>query len=426
MRSFVERDKESIWHPFTPLLGAGDPICIKSAEGIYLNTSDNKRIIDGISSWWVNLHGHSNTYIADAIAEQAKKLEHVMFAGFTHEPAINLAETLLSIVPGNLSKAFFSDNGSTAVEVAIKMALQYWYHLGEKRTRIIAIEGAYHGDTFGSMSVGARSIFSKPFDPLLFSVDFIPFPLVENDNEVLATLGKFLESGEVAAFIYEPLVQGASGMRMYEANILDKMLDLVREKGALLIADEVFTGFGRTGELFASNYIKNAPDIITLSKGITGGALPLGVSLVCEKVVEAFNSEDKTKTFFHGHSYTANPIACSAANASLELLLTEECRSQIKMISDAHREFVLKYKNHSSVLDVRSLGTILALDLKTPDQGSYLSEIRDRAYHFFIEKGVLLRPLGNVVYFLPPYVIKKEEMHYVYGCIEEFLDLVNI
>ncbi len=419
MKDILARDKESIWHPFTPLIEERSSIAIDSAEGVYLYSSEGKKIIDGISSWWVNLHGHSNPHIANAIYEQAKKLEHVIFAGFTHEPAVRLAESLLEIMDGAFSKVFFSDNGSTSVEVSLKMALQYWFNSEVNRTKIIAIEGAYHGDTFGSMSVGARSLFSKPFDPLLFSVDFIPFP---TDFTVLDSLEKFLAEGDVAAFIYEPLVQGASGMRMYDASILDKMLSMVRESGGLLIADEVFTGFGRTGKLFASDYMENKPDLVSLSKGITGGALPLGVTLASEKIVDAFNTEDRSKTFFHGHSYTANPISCAAANASLELLLDPKCQLNVEMICKAQAGFVKQCRGHASIIDIRSLGTILAIELKTHDVGSYLSEIRDQAYEFFMQKEVLLRPLGNVIYFLPPYVISREEMEYVHDCIEEFLE----
>jgi adenosylmethionine-8-amino-7-oxononanoate aminotransferase len=421
MKSLLEIDKESVWHPFSPLVGARDPILIESGAGVYIKTPDGRKIIDGVSSWWVNLHGHSNPFIADAISRQASKLEHVIFAGFTHEPAITLTSRLLEILPGNLSKMFFSDNGSTAVEVAIKLAIQYFSNISEKRNRIIVLEGAYHGETFGSMSVGARSIFSKPFDDFLFSVDVIPLPKEENKEEVLSHVKELVGGGDVIGMIYEPLVQGASGMRMYSAQVLDEILDLVRASGGLLLADEVFTGFGRTGKLFASEYLRNAPDIIAVSKGITGGALPLGVTGVSKKVVDAFLSDKSDKTFFHGHSYTANPIACAAANASLDLLLKEECLDQIKLISTAHQEFVSKQKDHKAILDIRSLGTILAIDLKVDDHGSYLSTIRDLAYDFFLERNVLLRPLGNTIYFLPPYVISKEELRVVYALIEEFL-----
>jgi adenosylmethionine-8-amino-7-oxononanoate aminotransferase len=421
MKSLLEIDKESVWHPFSPLVGARDPILIESGEGVYLKTPDGRKIIDGVSSWWVNLHGHSNPYIAEAISRQASKLEHVIFAGFTHEPAITLTDRLLKVLPGNLSKIFFSDNGSTAVEVAIKLAMQYFSNISKKRSRIIVLEGAYHGDTFGSMSVGARSIFSKPFDDFLFSVDVIPLPKEDNKEEVLSHIKELVGGGDVIGMIYEPLVQGASGMRMYSAQVLDEILDVVRASGGLLIADEVFTGFGRTGKLFASEYLRNAPDIISVSKGITGGALPLGVTGVSRKVVDAFLSEKSDKTFFHGHSYTANPIACAAANASLDLLLKDECLNQIKLISAAHQEFVLRHREHKAILDIRSLGTILAIDLRVDDHGSYLSTIRDRAYDFFLERNVLLRPLGNTIYFLPPYVIRKEELEVVYGVIEEFL-----
>ena len=422
MEDLLEIDRKCVWHPFSSLRDEKSPVLVDSANGIYLNTKDGRKIIDAVSSWWVNIHGHSNPYIAEAISKQANSLEHVIFAGFTHEPGVSIARRLLEILPGPQSKIFFSDNGSTAVEVAIKLAIQYWHNLGVKKNKIIALEGAYHGDTFGSMSVGARSIFSKPFDDLLFSVDFLPFPNAENEEEVMRTLHKLLDGDDVVGFIYEPLVQGASGMRMYSQKILDRILSRIKESGSLLIADEVFTGFGRTGRLFASDYLENAPNIIAVSKGITGGALPLGVTAMDEKIVDAFLSVDKRKTFFHGHSYTANPIVCAAANASLDLLLKQECACQIEMISSMQEEFVKAHRDRDAILDIRNLGTILAIDIKAFDQGSYLSEIRDFIYDYFLERNVLLRPLGNTIYFLPPYVISRNEIEYVHGIIHKFLD----
>jgi len=267
-------DKKNIWHPFTPLVDAPEPILIESADGIYLNTADGRKIIDAISSWWVNIHGHAHPVIAKAAADQAAKLEHVIFAGFTHEPAIKLSENLMSILPIGFSKIFFSDNGSTAVEVALKMGIQYWHNQGISKTKIVALEGAYHGDTFGSMSVGDRGIFSKPFSPFLFNVQFIDFPNSNNELEVLTQFNRALKEGDVGIFIYEPLVQGASGMRMYNPEILDKLIQIAKANNVICIADEVFTGFGRTGKMLASDHLLHKPDLIALSKGLTGGTLP--------------------------------------------------------------------------------------------------------------------------------------------------------
>lgn len=419
--NLAELDKKNIWHPFTPLQGGSDPIFITSAQGVYLHAEDGRKIIDAVSSWWVNLHGHSNTYIADAIAAQARSLEHVIFAGFTHEPAIRLSKNLLSILPKNQSRIFFSDNGSTAVEVALKMAMQYWHNQDIERSKIIAIEGAYHGDTFGAMSVGERGIFTDPFRPYLFETIFIDFPN-GSDDDVLQQFRDIAEQGDVAAFIYEPLVQGAGGMRMYAPSILNGLLEIAEEYDILCIADEVFTGFGRTGKLFASDYCTIKPDIIAVSKGITGGTMPLGVTACSDKVLSAFQSDDFLKTFFHGHSYTANPIACAAANASFDLLMDATCQQNIIRISNEHLKFSASIVGHQRVGTIRSLGTILALEIKTNTITSYDNEIRKKIYPYFLNKNILLRPLGNVIYILPPYVITIEQLEEVYNAIREFLD----
>src|SRR5579871_1284861 len=308
-----ESDKKNIWHPFTPLADGFESLVVDSAQGVFLHLHDGRKIIDAVSSWWVNIHGHSNPVIAEAIAIQAKKMEHVIFAGFTHEPAITIAEKLLTILPKNQSKIFFSDNGSTAVEVALKMAIQYWHNLGIEKNKIIAIDGAYHGDTFGAMSVGERGAFTSPFNPYLFDVDFIDFPNAENSQDIITAFRQKVIGGDVAAFVYEPLVQGAAGMRMYSETVLNQLMAIAKRYDVICIADEVFTGFGRTGKYFASDYLDTPPDIIAVSKGITGGFMPLGVTACSEKIVSAFRSADASKTFFHGHSYTANPIACAAA-----------------------------------------------------------------------------------------------------------------
>lgn len=420
MNELIEKDKNSIWHPFTSLQGAPDPILVTSASGIYLHTAEGKKIIDAISSWWVNLHGHSHPKIALAIGEQAKQLEHVIFAGFTHLPAIQLAENLLSILPENQSRIFFSDNGSTAVEVAIKMAIQYWYNKGINRRKIIAIEGAYHGDTFGAMSVAERGAFSQPFDPYLFETFFIEFPEPQKEEVIFEKFKKLIVEENPAAFIYEPLVQGAAGMRMYSEQFLNKLIEYAQQKDVICIADEVFTGFGRTGKLFASDYCETKPDIMALSKGLTGGTMPLGATSASSKIVEAFQSTDLHKTFFHGHSYTANPLACAVANASFSLLMESECQENILRISEKHKQFIQKIKHNLNTKNLRSIGTILAIELKTENESSYFNEVRKKIYPFFIERNILLRPLGNVIYIVPPYIITDLELEYIYTTIEEF------
>jgi adenosylmethionine-8-amino-7-oxononanoate aminotransferase len=421
----LKKDKANIWHPFTPLSGASDPLLITGAQGIYLHTADGRKIIDGISSWWVNLHGHAHPKIARAVADQAAKLEHVIFAGFTHEPAIKLSENLLSILPQGFSKIFFSDNGSTAVEVALKMAIQYWHNKDVNRKKIIAIEGAYHGDTFGAMAVGGRGIFTSPFFPYLFQVEFIDFPTKEKEKQIEAEFQKRVDSGEVGVFIFEPLIQAAGGMRMYSETLLDRLIQYAQEHEVICIADEVFTGFGRTGKTFASDHLQNKPDLISLSKGLTGGTLPLGVTAANSKIVAAFETTDFMKTFFHGHSFTANPIACAAANASFDLLMEKDCQQQIRRIADQHVQFASELRNHSSILEIRTLGTILAIELNTNQQSSYTNDLRKRIYNYFIEQDILLRPLGNIFYVVAPYCITVEELQHLYSTIRKFLTTIE-
>lgn len=419
--SFLERDKAVIWHPFTPLMAGQEPIMVTQAAGAYLHTPDGRKILDAISSWWVNLHGHSNPHIAKAIAAQAASLEHVIFAGFTHEPAINLAEALVRVLPSNQKKIFYSDNGSTAVEVALKMAFQYWHNKDIKKSKVIALEGAYHGDTFGAMSVGERGPFSAPFNPYLFEVEFLAFPDPANEAKVLALFEAKLKSGAVASFIYEPLVQGSSGMRMYSPEVMNEMINLAQKYEVICIADEVMTGFGRTGKLFASEYAAAQPDICCLSKGLTGGAMAMGVTSCTEEIMEAYRSDDILKTFFHGHSFTANPIACAAALASLELLELPETIKNIERIAQQQQEFTNRIKKHPAVRTARHLGTIAALEVAAFEDTSYFNEARHKLYPFFLERDILLRPLGNVIYVLPPYIIQEEELKKVYNAIEELL-----
>ncbi|UAY53305.1 adenosylmethionine--8-amino-7-oxononanoate transaminase [Ferruginibacter albus] len=417
---------DHIWHPFTQMKTAAAPIHITKAKGCILYDANGNEYIDAVSSWWVNIHGHSNEIIANAIAEQAKLLEHVIFAGFTHSPAIKLSEQLIGILPNYFSKIFFSDDGSTSVEVAIKMALQYWHNQGHQhKTKIIAFENAYHGDTFGAMSAGDKSTFNAAFEKLLFEVAHIPTPNANNIHLLKKQIDELAKEDTVAAFIFEPLVQGSGGMLMHEAKYLDELITYCHQKNIICIADEVMTGFGRTGKNFAIEYLTNQPDIICLSKGITGGFLPLGVTVASQKIFDAFYADEKEKTFYHGHSYTANPLACAAANASLELLLNNKCQQQIKFIEEKHKAFANSIRTNEAVKDVRQQGTIIAIEFKTKEDTSYFSSVRNKLYQFYLSKGVLLRPLGNIVYILPPYCITEEELNKVYDAIIQSTELVK-
>jgi len=385
-----------------------------------LYDEDGKKYIDAVSSWWVNIHGHANPYIAQKVAEQLLKLEHVIFAGFTHPTAVELAERLLAILPSNQKKAFYSDNGSTAIEVAIKMCLQYWNNQGKPRTKMLAFKNAYHGDTFGAMAVSGRSAFTAAFDSLLFEVEFIDLPNAEN-IEILKSQISNLKS-ELACFIFEPLIQGTAGMIMYEAEYLDELLKHCIAEEVLTIADEVFTGFGRTGKLFACDYLSQQPDIMCFSKGLTGGTMALGLTTCTQKIYDAFLSDDKLKTLFHGHSYTANPVACSAALASLDITLQDATMQNIKRIEKMHNGFADKIKNHPKVRTIRQIGTIVAMEWEIGDNTSYFSSLRDRLYTYFLDAGIILRPLGNILYILPPYCITDAELNYIYAKIEQALE----
>ncbi|MEI6945908.1 adenosylmethionine--8-amino-7-oxononanoate transaminase [Paraflavisolibacter sp. H34] len=418
--NIAEKDKQYIWHPFTQMKGAVEPLPIQRAQGVYLYGTDGREYLDGISSWWVNIHGHGHPRICEKIAQQCARLDHVLFAGFTHEPAVLLAEELIGLLPGAFSKVFYSDDGSTAVEVALKMAVQYWHNRGvHHRKKIIALEDAYHGDTFGAMAVGARSVFTAAFHDLLFEVKRLPLPTEENIDECLRLFRQWAAEGEVAAFIFEPLVLGAAGMRMYGARNLDALLTVAKETGVLCIADEVMTGFGRTGKNFACEYLQHTPDIICLSKGITGGFLPLSVTVCTEEIFAAFYSDEQARALFHGHSYTANPIACAAGLASMELLKDPFTQAQMALLTNRHQAFAAKIGQEPFVKEARATGTILALEFETGDGTSYFHSLRHELYPWFLERGVLLRPLGNILYFMPPYCIREEEIDRVYGLIEE-------
>ncbi len=417
-----QKDKQFVWHPFTHLKYAEAPIEIVKGEGAYFYDAEGNKLLDGISSWWVNLHGHCHPYISQKVSEQLHTLEHAIFSAFTHEPAVKLAERLIGHLPENQSKIFYSDNGSTAVEVGLKMVLQYWHNQGMSKKKFIAFENAYHGDTFGGMSVGARNVFNNAFENLLFDVIHIPLPDADNMEQIKEVLqGWFTNHNDIAGFIFEPLVQGAAGMLMYEAKYLDELITLCRENKVLCIADEVMTGFGRTGKFFASSYLSNKPDIICLSKGLTGGYMPLGVTSCAQFIYNSCVSDDKTKTFFHGHSYTANPTACSAGLASLDLMEKEETWSQIAMISKLNQELVTKLKNHPKLKDVRCKGTILALEINTEEHTHYLNNSSESIASYFLNKSIIVRPLGNILYVIPPYCITETEIKQVYEVMEQFL-----
>src|SRR4051812_1846506 len=391
--TLAARDKRVIWHPFTPQKNMPSPIAITHGKGTLLFDEQNNSYIDAISSWWVTLHGHAHPYIAEKLYQQALRLEQVIFAGFTHEPAVTLAERLLKILPDNFSKIFYSDNGSTSTEVAIKMAIQYWWNqqtnagsqLPVTRTKILAFNNAYHGDTFGAMSVSDRSVFTLAFHELLFEVVFIDVPDENNIENTKSIIERHHHN--IAAFIYEPLVQGAGGMKMYDAKWMNELLRFVQSKNIICIADEVMTGFGRTGKLFASEYMECKPDIICLSKGLTGGTMALGVTACTNKIYEAYLKDDKLKTFFHGHSFTANPLACTAALASLDLLLQEDCLQRIAWIAAQHQGFLQLLREKKSIKNVRNLGTIIAFEVRE-GKDEYLNNISHVFTQQCLENGI--------------------------------------
>lgn len=418
--SLTERDAKVIWHPYTQMKDPLPHIPVVRGEGVYLFDEQGTKYIDAVSSWWVNIHGHAHPYIAARVAKQLNTLEHVIFAGFTHEPAVQLAERLLPLLPGKQTKVFYSDNGSTAVEVALKMCLQYWVNTGkQQRKKIIAFKDAYHGDTFGAMSVSGRSIFTDPFNQLLFDVDFIELPNADNIEQLKSRINYL--SNEVACFIFEPMVLGASGMLMYEPQYLDQLIETCQKHGILTIADEIMTGFGRTGKYFSCEDLTTKPDIFCLSKGLTGGTMPLGVTTCNSKIFDAFLSNDKLRTLYHGHSFTANPVACAASLASLDILLQPETLRNIKRITLRHQEFAKTLNEHVKLKNVRQAGTILVMEWETGSDTSYLNGLRDRLYLYFLDRGIILRPLGNVLYILPPYVISDEDLAYIYQTILQAL-----
>ena len=425
MSDLLKRDEKVVWHPFAPFKGGYPTLPLKAAKGMYLELEDGRKIMDAVSSWWVNLYGHSRPELIETLTKQYDLIDHVIFSGFTHEPAVKLGELLCEKLPGEMKRIFFSDDGSTSVEVGIKMALQYHHNIGKAKNKIVSIEGAYHGDTFGVMSAAGKNDFFKAFNDLFFDIEQIPLPNNENEDHVIDQFTKICESGKIAGFVFEPLIQGSAGMRIYPARILNKLCKIARANDVIIIADEVMTGFGRTGEFVAVNHLTTeVPDIICLSKGITGGILPLGVTMANTKIEAGFQSADIDKVFYHGHSYTACALTCALAETSIKLFFSEEIQNQISKVKSWHKEYIDSFKFAEKVTRIESLGTILAIEVKQNDT-SYFSALKYKIYDFFMSKNILLSPLGNVIYIMAPYVINQEEMLSVYEAIDEFFAELN-
>lgn len=409
--------RSPVWHPFTQHALQPDAVGIARGDGAWLETSNGRRILDAISSWWVVTHGHCHPRIVAGVKQQVETLDQVIFAGFTHEPAERLAAKLIELAPPGLAHVFFSDSGSVAVEVAIKMALGFWHNRGEPRAVIAALEHGYHGDTTAAMSAGARGVFNAPYAPMLFDVARLPFPHAEREQQTLDALDALCRRSRVAALIVEPLILGAGGMHSYAAHVLRHMHDVCAAHGVLLIADEVMTGWGRTGTLFACEQAGITPDILATAKGLTGGTLPLAATLARPEIFDAHLDEDRTRTFFHSSSYTANPICCAAALANCAIWDDEPVRARVGALATMQAERLNKFADDTRFIDVRQTGTITALDLAVRDAG-YLADVGPRLAAEFLARDVLLRPLGNTIYVMPPYCITATELDLVYEAID--------
>lgn len=418
-----EKDQRYNWHPYTQHQTVGLLPAIVKGKGALLWDENGKEYIDAIASWWVNPFGHSNPVMADAIYKQLTTLEHVLFGGFTNQPAVELSEKLLALLPNNQKKVFYSDNGSTAVEVALKAALQYFYNKNQVRRRILAFNDAFHGDTFGAMASSGITFFTAAFQGSLVDVCRIPVPIEGQEAHALQVLEEQLQTGEFAAFIFEPLCQGAAGMVMYSAEVLNKMILMCRQYGVFTIADEVMTGFGKTGKNFACDYLTAYPDMICLSKALTGGTIPMAITSFTQELFDGFLDADVNKALFHGHTFTANPTGCAAALASIRLLESTTMQANIQRIHQRHLAFSERIKNHPCVKTTRVLGVIFALEILREEPESYYGNFRNRLYNFFIDNGLILRPVGNIVYILPPYIMTDEQLEKVYTIVERALEI---
>ncbi|MCF7566886.1 adenosylmethionine--8-amino-7-oxononanoate transaminase [Sabulilitoribacter arenilitoris] len=417
-----QRDKKHLWHPLTQHKLHPETIAIIKANECVLTDEDGNEYIDAIASWYTCMYGHCNDYITSRVSTQMQQLDQVVFSGFTHEPAIKLSEALMEILPENQNKIFFSDNGSTAVEIGIKMALQYHFNNEQKRNTLIAFEDGFHGDTFGAMSVSGLSVYNGPFKDFFLNVKRIPVPNGENNDTILNTLQHIVSNNKVAGFVYEPLVQGATAMKMHDIKGLNEILKFCKKHNIITVADEVMTGFGKTGKHFASLYVETKPDIICLSKALTGGLLPMALTTCSQKIYDAFYSDDMSKGLFHGHTYSANPLACTAALASIELLQSDDIQNNIQTIIASHQTFGNSIKTHHKVKSIRQLGVIFALDLNI--EMERYGNLRDKLFKFFMDNGVFLRPLGNTIYIQAPYVITKNQLEKVYQVIKDALEII--
>ena len=417
-----QRDQAHIWHPLTQHQTAAPSIGIVKAKGASLWDEDGNEYIDGIASWYTAMYGHCNDYIAGALTAQMKQLDLVVFTGFTHEPAVRLSEKLIAILPSQQQKIFFNDNGSTAVEAGIKMALQYHFNQGTARDTLIAFEDGFHGDTFGAMSASGLSVYNGPFEDFFLKVERIPTPRKDNLPLVIEKLKSILKAHKCAGFVYEPLVQGAAGMKFHSPEGLNEILQLCKANDVICIADEVMTGFGKTGAHFASLLVETQPDVMCLSKSLTAATVPMSITSCTQKIFDGFLDNDISKGFFHAHTYSANPLGCAAAIAGIELLLSEEIQKDIKRIESAHHKFLDKIKNHPKVASSRTIGVILAIDLAL--EMERYGNVRNQLFNHFMDKGVCLRPLGNTVYLLPPFVITNQQLEQTYNAIEECFSLI--
>ncbi|OKO72579.1 adenosylmethionine-8-amino-7-oxononanoate aminotransferase [Bradyrhizobium sp. NAS80.1] len=412
-----------VWHPFTQ--HRLDPVFKKvvKTDGAYLIDEDGHAIFDAISSWWVITHGHRHPTIMEAIRNATERFDQIIFAEYTHAAAEELAQGLIQIAPAGLGHVFFSDSGSTSVEVALKMALGFFHNRGLSRARIVVMEHSYHGDTVGTMSAGARGVFNAPYEQLLFDVETIPFPEPGREQDSLDALDRIGRRGDAAALLIEPLVLGAGGMKIYPSHLLTEFKRITSRWNMLLIADEVMTGWGRTGTLFACEQAGIVPDILCTSKGLTGGALPLAATLCQPAIFEAHLSTDRSRMFFHSSSYTANPIACAAGLANLSVWRNEPVRNCLAKLADMHAERLMRFRADPRFANVRQAGTVVALDLDVQSAG-YLSEVGPRLRAFFRDRDLLVRPLGNVIYLMPPYCVTAAELDRAYEAIAEAADFV--
>jgi adenosylmethionine-8-amino-7-oxononanoate aminotransferase len=431
MPTWLEKDKDYIWHPFTQHETEPEPIFVSRAKGASLFDENGREIVDCISSWWTCIHGHAHPAINKALCEQAEKMEHVMFAGFTHPPAIELSEKLAGLLPNDLNKVFFSDNGSTAVEVGLKLAYQYWKNKGEDQRRMfVAFDKAYHGDTFGAMAVGRACQFFTPFEDLMFEVASLLYPATWEDDEeqasktkeAITTFKNYIDANNntIAAVIIEPLMQGAGGIRFCPPAFVKEITLYAQSHGLPVIYDEVAVGFGRTGTLFAHEQVGAAPDIICLSKGLTAGYMPMSVTVASDRIFKVFLDKEFKKAFAHGHSFTANPLACAVALKSLELFDEEKTMENVGRIEKSHRAFLPRLASHQAATKARVLGTVLAFNL--PDDEGYKNDVSEKMRDWFLSSGFNIRPLGSSVYLMPPFCISDAQLEATYAAIIEALD----